>query len=70
MKFADVVSRLVGQGYSGWSVHGKARTLIADGVDVIMLTIGDPDFQTPPAIVETAVASLRRGRTHYTPSYG
>jgi arginine:pyruvate transaminase len=70
MKFADVVSRLVGQGYGGWSVHGKARTLIANGVDVIMLTIGDPDFHTPPAIVATAVESLHRGRTHYTPSYG
>ncbi|MCE7979819.1 MAG: aminotransferase class I/II-fold pyridoxal phosphate-dependent enzyme [Caldilinea sp. CFX5] len=70
MKFADVVSRLVGQGYGGWSVHGKARTLIANGVDVIMLTIGDPDFHTPPAIVATAVTSLHRGRTHYTPSYG
>jgi arginine:pyruvate transaminase len=70
MKFANVVSRLVGQGYGGWSVHGKARTLIANGVDVIMLTIGDPDFQTPPAIVATAVDSLHRGRTHYTPSYG
>lgn len=70
MKFADVVSRLVGQGYGGWSVHGKARTLIANGVDVIMLTIGDPDFDTPPAIVERAVESLRQGRTHYTPAVG
>ena len=70
MKFADMVSRLVGQGYGGWSVHGKARTLIANGVDVIMLTIGDPDFHTPPAVVERAVDSLRQGRTHYTPAVG
>lgn len=70
MKFADMVSRLVGQGYGGWSVHGKARTLLANGVDVIMLTIGDPDFHTPPAVVERAVDSLRQGRTHYTPAVG
>jgi arginine:pyruvate transaminase len=70
MQFADVVSRLVGQGYGGWSVHGKARTLIANGVDVILLTIGDPDFHTPPAIVTAAVESLHHGRTHYTPAVG
>ena len=70
MQFTERVSRLVGQGYGGWSVHGKARTLIANGVDVIMLTIGDPDFHTPPTITEAAVQSLRQGRTHYTPAAG
>lgn len=70
MNFSRIVSRLVGQGYDGWSVHGKARTLIANGVDVILLTIGDPDFHTPPAVVEAAVHSLQSGRTHYTPSAG
>lgn len=70
MQFAEIVSRLVGQGYEGWGVHGKARTLIATGVDVILLTIGDPDFATPPAVVDAAVQSLHQGRTHYTPATG
>ncbi|MEZ4869846.1 MAG: pyridoxal phosphate-dependent aminotransferase [Caldilineaceae bacterium] len=70
MNYAPIVNRLVGQGYGGWSVHGKARTLIAQGVDVILLTIGDPDFATPPAIVDAGIESLRRGRTHYTPATG
>ncbi len=70
MKYADIVDRLSGQGYDGWRVHGKARTLIARGVDVILLTIGDPDFYTPPAVVDAAVQSLQHGRTHYTPAAG
>jgi len=35
------------------------------GADVILLSVGDPDFDTPPPIVDAAVAALRRGRTHY-----
>ncbi len=70
MKYADIVDRLTGEGYDGWRVHGKARALIAHGVDVILLTIGDPDFHTPPAVVDAAVQSLARGRTHYTPAAG
>jgi arginine:pyruvate transaminase len=70
MKYADVVHRLQGQGYGGWSVHGKARQLIAQGADIILLTIGDPDFDTPAPIVNAAVHSLQTGRTHYTPAAG
>ncbi|MCB0126350.1 MAG: pyridoxal phosphate-dependent aminotransferase [Caldilineaceae bacterium] len=70
MKYAEVVTRLHGQGYGGWRVHMRARQLIAQGADIILLTIGDPDFDTPPAIVDRAVRSLRDGRTHYTPAVG
>ncbi len=38
--------------------------------DVISLGIGEPDFDTPQAIVEAGVASLRRGETHYTSNAG
>jgi len=70
MKYADVVHRLRGQGHGGWFVHRKARHLIAQGADIILLTIGDPDFDTPPAIAESAIHSIRSGRTHYTPAAG
>ena len=36
------------------------------GEDVLVMSIGDPDFATPPAIVETAVRALESGDTHYT----
>src|SRR5687767_6852294 len=38
--------------------------------DVISLGVGEPDFATPPQIVEEGVRSLRSGRTHYTSNYG
>lgn len=38
--------------------------------DVISLGIGEPDFDTPRAIIEAGVESLREGRTHYTSNLG
>jgi len=38
--------------------------------DVISLGIGEPDFVTPPDILETGIAALRRGETHYTSNSG
>ena len=38
--------------------------------DVISLGVGEPDFNTPPQVVEEGVRSLRTGRTHYTSNYG
>src|ERR671918_964560 len=44
--------------------------IIATMDDVISLGVGEPDFDTPPQIVEAGVRSLRSGRTHYTSNYG
>jgi len=44
--------------------------VIASMPDVISLGVGEPDFTTPPQIVEEGVRSLRSGRTHYTSNYG
>jgi aminotransferase len=38
--------------------------------DVISLGVGEPDFDTPRAVVEAGVESLREGRTHYSSNYG
>ena len=38
--------------------------------DVIHLEVGEPDFPTPPHIVEAAVSAARAGFTHYTPNAG
>ncbi|HEV8053205.1 MAG TPA: aminotransferase class I/II-fold pyridoxal phosphate-dependent enzyme [Candidatus Limnocylindrales bacterium] len=44
--------------------------VIATMPDVISLGVGEPDFTTPPQIVEEGVRSLRAGRTHYTSNHG
>jgi aminotransferase len=44
--------------------------VVASMPDVISLGVGEPDFTTPPQIVEEGVRSLRAGRTHYTSNYG
>ena len=38
--------------------------------DVISLGIGEPDFSTPPPIIEAGIASLKNGETHYTSNHG
>jgi aminotransferase len=44
--------------------------IAATMTDVISLGIGEPDFDTPRAIIEAGVESLREGRTHYTANLG
>jgi aspartate aminotransferase len=48
----------------------KARDLKAQGKDVISLSVGEPDFDTPDNIKEAAIAAIRRGETKYTPVSG
>jgi aspartate/methionine/tyrosine aminotransferase len=55
---------------TSFEVLGKARELEAKGRDIVHLEIGEPDFDTPPNIVEAAVDALHRGITHYGPSAG
>jgi len=70
MKYAPLVKRIAGHGARAWDIHNVAQQHRQHGEDVIVLSVGDPDFDTPTAIVEAAVDSLRRGRHHYTPSAG
>ncbi|HEY5871196.1 MAG TPA: pyridoxal phosphate-dependent aminotransferase [Candidatus Tectomicrobia bacterium] len=49
----------------------RAQAIERDtGVDVIHLEVGEPDFDTPPVIVEAAQRAMRDGETHYTHSLG
>ncbi|MEM9343743.1 MAG: pyridoxal phosphate-dependent aminotransferase [Pseudomonadota bacterium] len=48
----------------------RAAELKAAGVDVISLTVGEPDFETPEHIVEAALEAMRRGDTRYTAADG
>lgn len=48
----------------------QAQALAAQGVDVIHLEIGEPDFDTPQPIIQAGIDALAAGKTHYTPALG
>jgi aspartate/methionine/tyrosine aminotransferase len=55
---------------TAFEVLSKARALESQGRSIIHLEIGEPDFDTPPNVVEAAIDALRKGWTHYGPSAG
>jgi len=48
----------------------KTRELRAKGQDIVALTIGEPDFDTPENIRNAAKQALDQGFTHYAPTAG
>ena len=55
---------------TAFDVLARAEALRAQGKDIISLGIGQPDFPTPPHIVEAAVKALKDGHHGYTPANG
>ncbi len=68
MRLAHRMSRLGTE--TAFVVLAKAKALEAQGREIVHLEIGEPDFDTPPNIIEAAVTALRSGYTHYGPSAG
>ena len=68
MKLAEKMSRM--QTESAFEVLAKARALEAEGRSVIHLEIGEPDFPTPPHVVEAGKQALDDGLTKYGPPPG
>jgi aspartate/methionine/tyrosine aminotransferase len=48
----------------------RILALKASGQKIIGLQVGDPDFGTPPAVVDSALKAMQNGLTHYGPSRG
>ena len=59
------ITTLNGDGDDGWGVFYKARRLIASGVEVTELTIGEHDERTDPAILDALHAAAAGGHTGY-----
>ncbi len=68
MKLAERMDRLGTE--TAFEVLAKAKRLEAEGMDVIHLEIGEPDFDTPSNIVDAGREALSNGFTHYGPSPG
>lgn len=58
------------QGQPMFKVIDKVKKLEKQGIDVVHLEIGDPDFDTPSHIIDAAKKSLDDGETHYGSSWG
>ncbi|MCA1952396.1 MAG: pyridoxal phosphate-dependent aminotransferase [Hyphomicrobiales bacterium] len=65
---ADALSRI--KPSATIAVTQMARDLKAKGKDVISLSVGEPDFDTPQNIKDAAIAAIQRGETKYTPVAG
>ncbi|MFM8291363.1 MAG: pyridoxal phosphate-dependent aminotransferase, partial [Planctomycetia bacterium] len=52
------------------AMAARAAAMAAAGVDVIDLSVGEPDFPTPEHICRAAEAAIRSGKTKYTPAAG
>lgn len=48
----------------------KALEMESNGIDVVHMEIGEPDFDTPPRIVNGCLSDITSGKTHYTHSLG
>jgi aspartate aminotransferase len=68
LQLAQAMSRLGTE--SAFEVLARAKALEAKGKSIINLGIGQPDFLTPPHIVEAAIKALRDGQHGYTPANG
>ena len=65
---ADALSRV--KPSATIAVTQLAREVKATGKDVISLSVGEPDFDTPQNIKNAAIAAINRGETKYTPVSG
>ncbi|PXW70601.1 arginine:pyruvate transaminase [Loktanella sp. PT4BL] len=65
MKLSHRITNITGGGSDGWDVFYKARRMIAEGISVTELTIGEHDIRTSPAILEAMNRAAKGGHTGY-----
>ncbi len=66
MKYSSLVEKVKGGSADVWDSHYAAVAARNDGEDVIVLSVGDPDFDTPKGVVDAATRAMQSGDTHYT----
>jgi len=58
------------EGQPMFKVLSKVKDMEKKGADIVHFEIGDPDFSTPPNIINAACSALHDNKTHYTSSLG
>ncbi|GAA6152301.1 pyridoxal phosphate-dependent aminotransferase [Pseudoteredinibacter isoporae] len=67
---SQLSQRLIEESSGVWAVHDQACEQFANGEDVYLLSVGDPDLATLPSTIRATIDSLEKGRTHYAPGMG
>jgi arginine:pyruvate transaminase len=70
MRYAKITDRLQGLGSDKWAVHIEGKRRQSAGHELIMLSIGEPDFAPPPSLVGMIDERIRAGRTRYSNGRG
>jgi arginine:pyruvate transaminase len=70
MRYSTLTQRIAGEAVMAWDIHYQAQALRREGREIFLLSMGDPDFDTPAPVVDAAIASLQRGDTHYSDVHG
>ena len=70
LPLSKVTKRLRAPAANVWQVHEDALARSQAGQDILLLSVGDPDFPTPGYITDHTVRQIRQGRTHYSPAAG
>ena len=68
MNFAKRISRI--QPSATLAMTAKAAELREQGLEVLNMGVGEPDFNTPDHIINSAIEAMRNGHTRYTPGGG
>lgn len=67
-RLSEAAHRIEGQ--KMFQILAKTKTLEAQGKEILHFELGDPDYATPPNIIEAVGSALSQGETHYAPSSG
>lgn len=64
-KLSTRITGIMPSGKDGWEVHFAALQRKQAGEDILMLSVGDHDFDTPEGTVEAGITALKNGHHHY-----
>jgi len=70
MKYSEIVDRIGGKGRDAWNIHSEAVQAKARGEDVILLSIGEAEFPSPPEFGAAAIKAIEAGDHHYSAMRG
>jgi arginine:pyruvate transaminase len=70
LHYASITDRLADLGSEKWQIHVRGREMRARGKPVIELTIGEPDVDPDPLLLDVCESAMRTGRTRYSNGRG